>query len=71
MLESAHSTISRWFSGAGRQYFLRRIRVNAAFTPSELQFQDDVRAFLAAEFPGDIRQKLEQRLRLEKDDYVR
>jgi alkylation response protein AidB-like acyl-CoA dehydrogenase len=45
--------------------------VNAAFTPSELQFQDDVRAFLAAEFPGDIRQKLEQRLRLEKDDYVR
>lgn len=45
--------------------------MNATFTPAEMQFQDEVRAFLAAEFPHDIRHKLQQRLRLEKDDYVR
>jgi len=45
--------------------------VNAAFTAEELQFQEDVRAFLEAEFPKDIRSKVENRLHLEKDDYVR
>lgn len=45
--------------------------MNAAFTAEELQFQEDVRAFLEAEFPKDIRSKVENRLHLEKDDYVR
>lgn len=45
--------------------------MNAAFTAEELQFQEDARQFLEAEFPKDIRAKVEQRIRLEKDDYVR
>lgn len=45
--------------------------MNASFTAEELQFQEDARQFLEAEFPKDIRAKVEQRIRLEKDDYVR
>jgi len=45
--------------------------VNAALTVAELQFQEEVRAFLDAGFPRDIRHKIEKGIRLEKDDYVR
>lgn len=45
--------------------------MNAAFTAQELQFQQDVRHFLETEFPQDIRAKVDNRIRLEKDDYVR
>jgi alkylation response protein AidB-like acyl-CoA dehydrogenase len=45
--------------------------VNAAFTPAELEFQEEVRAFLAAEFPGEIRHRIERHMPLEKDDFVR
>ena len=45
--------------------------MNAAFTPAELEFQEEVRAFLAAEFPSVIRQRIERHMPLEKDDFVR
>ena len=41
------------------------------YSEDELAFRDRVRAFLAAELPEDLRHKVRQRLRLEKDDYVR
>ncbi len=45
--------------------------MNAAFTPAELEFQEEVRAFLAAEFPSEIRHKIARHVPLEKDDFVR
>ncbi len=45
--------------------------MNADFTVEELEFQEEVRAFLEAEFPKDIRHKVDNGIRLEKDDYVR
>jgi alkylation response protein AidB-like acyl-CoA dehydrogenase len=45
--------------------------VNAEFTAEELQFRDEVRAFLEAEFPRDIKHKVDHGIRLEKDDYLR
>jgi alkylation response protein AidB-like acyl-CoA dehydrogenase len=37
----------------------------------DLAFRDQVRAFLAAELPADLRRKVLDHLRLDKDDYVR
>lgn len=45
--------------------------MNPSFTAEERQFQQQVREFLEAEFPTDIRHKVDNRIRLEKDDYVR
>ncbi len=45
--------------------------MNADFTAEELAFRDEVREFLESEFPKDIRQKVDNGIRLEKDDYVR
>ena len=45
--------------------------MNPSFTDEERQFQQQAREFLTAEFPADIRHKVEQRIPLEKDDYVR
>lgn len=45
--------------------------MNVAFTEEELSFKNAVRAFLEAEFPADIRAKVDGRVRLEKEDYVR
>lgn len=45
--------------------------MNAAFTAEELDFKNAVRAFLEAEFPADIRAKVDGRVRLDKEDYVR
>jgi alkylation response protein AidB-like acyl-CoA dehydrogenase len=45
--------------------------VNVAFTAEELDFKNAVRAFLEAEFPTDIRAKVDGRVRLDKEDYVR
>ncbi|MCB1664715.1 MAG: acyl-CoA dehydrogenase family protein [Pseudomonadales bacterium] len=45
--------------------------MNPSFTAEERQFQQQVREFLEAEFPADIRHKVDNRIRLEKDDYVR
>jgi alkylation response protein AidB-like acyl-CoA dehydrogenase len=41
------------------------------YTEEDLAFRDQVRAFLAAELPGDLRHKVLNHLRLAKDDYVR
>jgi len=45
--------------------------VNADFTAEELAFQKEVRDFLESEFPADIRKKVDNNIRLSKDDYVR
>ena len=45
--------------------------MNVAFTAEELDFKNAVRAFLEAEFPTDIRAKVDGRVRLDKEDYVR
>ena len=41
------------------------------FTPEEQGFRNDVRTFLRAELPADIRDKVLGRRELERDDYVR
>jgi len=40
-------------------------------TPEEQAFRDQVRAFLAAELPADLRHKVLNHLRMDKEDYVR
>lgn len=45
--------------------------MNVAFTAEELNFKNAVRAFLETEFPADIRAKVDGRIRLDKEDYVR
>ena len=45
--------------------------MNAAFTAEELEFQQEVRRFVEAEFPADIKHKVDNHIRLVKDDYVR
>jgi alkylation response protein AidB-like acyl-CoA dehydrogenase len=41
------------------------------YTAEDLAFRDQVRSFLEAALPADLRHKVEQHLRLSKDDYVR
>src|SRR5579863_8542651 len=41
------------------------------FTPQEESFRAEVRAFLATELPGDIRDNMRAGRRLRKDDLVR
>jgi alkylation response protein AidB-like acyl-CoA dehydrogenase len=41
------------------------------YSDAELAFRDEVRAFLAAELPADLRDKVQRHLRLSKDDIVR
>jgi alkylation response protein AidB-like acyl-CoA dehydrogenase len=41
------------------------------YTTGDLAFRDQVRAFLGAELPGELRHKVLNHLRLDKDDYVR
>ena len=45
--------------------------MNADFTAEELKFQKEVQDFLKAEFPQDIKHKVDNGIHLEKDDYVR
>ncbi|WMD18452.1 acyl-CoA dehydrogenase family protein [Achromobacter seleniivolatilans] len=45
--------------------------MNLTWTPEERQFRDEVRAFATAKLPADIRNKVLQHQRLERDDYVR
>ena len=44
--------------------------VNADFTAEELAFQAEVREFLANEFPAELKQKVDKRIRLSKDEIV-
>ncbi len=45
--------------------------MDLTYTGDDLAFRDQVRAFLEAELPADLRHKVHNRLRLHKDDYVR
>lgn len=45
--------------------------MNADFTAEELEFQKEVQDFLKAEFPQDIKLKVDNGIKLEKDDFVR
>jgi alkylation response protein AidB-like acyl-CoA dehydrogenase len=45
--------------------------MDLTYTGDDLAFRDQVRAFLAAELPADLRHKVRNHLRLHKDDYVR
>ena len=44
--------------------------MNADFTAAELAFQAEVREFLAKEFPAELKQKVDNRIRLSKDEIV-
>ncbi|GAB4357220.1 MAG: acyl-CoA dehydrogenase family protein [Immundisolibacter sp.] len=45
--------------------------MNLDFSPADEAFRAEVRDFLAAHYPGDIRRKVELGLALDKDDYLR
>jgi alkylation response protein AidB-like acyl-CoA dehydrogenase len=45
--------------------------MDLTYTGDDLNFRDQVRAFLGAELPPDLRHKVVNHLRLHKDDYVR
>jgi alkylation response protein AidB-like acyl-CoA dehydrogenase len=45
--------------------------MDLTYTGDDLAFRDQVRAFLAAELPADLRHKVHNHLRLHKEDYVR
>jgi alkylation response protein AidB-like acyl-CoA dehydrogenase len=45
--------------------------MDLAFTPAELAFRDEVRAFIADRLPDDIRRKVRAGESLAKDDFVR
>jgi alkylation response protein AidB-like acyl-CoA dehydrogenase len=45
--------------------------MDLTYTGDDLAFRDQVRAFLEAELPADLRHKVQHHLRLHKDDYVR
>jgi alkylation response protein AidB-like acyl-CoA dehydrogenase len=45
--------------------------MDLTYTGDDLAFRDQVRAFLEAELPADLRHKVANHLRLHKDDYVR
>jgi alkylation response protein AidB-like acyl-CoA dehydrogenase len=45
--------------------------MDLTYTGDDLAFRDQVRAFLEAELPADLRHKVRNHLRLHKDDYVR
>lgn len=45
--------------------------MNADFTAEELEFQKEVQNFLKAEFPQDIKHKVDNGIKLEKEDFVR
>ena len=45
--------------------------MDLAFSPAELAFRDEVRAFLAEHLPDDLRDKVRSRRELKRDDYLR
>ncbi|MBV8602890.1 MAG: acyl-CoA dehydrogenase family protein [Candidatus Eremiobacteraeota bacterium] len=45
--------------------------MDLAFTPEERAFREEVRAFIAARLPDDIRERVRNGAALEKDDFVR
>ena len=53
-----------------RPYFRPSTIMDLAFSQEELDFQEDVRDFLASEYPLDIKEKQDKRLPLEKEDMI-
>jgi alkylation response protein AidB-like acyl-CoA dehydrogenase len=45
--------------------------MDLAFTPEEQKFADDVRAFVRANLPADVRDKVKNGKHLIRDDYMR
>jgi alkylation response protein AidB-like acyl-CoA dehydrogenase len=45
--------------------------MDLSFSPADLEFRDQVRAFIRDNLPADIKAKVDGGLALEKDDYVR
>ncbi len=45
--------------------------MNLDLTPELRAFRDEVRAFIRAELPADIKEKVQKGLHVGKDDYVR
>jgi alkylation response protein AidB-like acyl-CoA dehydrogenase len=45
--------------------------MDLSYSPDELAFRDDVRAWLDANLPADIREKVQAHRELSKDDYMR
>ena len=45
--------------------------MNVNLTAEEIAFRDEVRAFLASEYPDDIRAKQDQGVTLSRDDLIR
>ena len=45
--------------------------MDLAFSPEEQAFRAEVRAFLEAELPDDLRHKVRHRRELEREDYLR
>ena len=45
--------------------------MDLAFSPAELAFREEVRAFLAEHLPDDLREKVRNRRELKRDDYLR
>jgi alkylation response protein AidB-like acyl-CoA dehydrogenase len=50
--------------------FLRRIRMNVTFSPEELAFREEVRAFFRDKFPAELRDRQLAGRPLEKEDFV-
>ena len=45
--------------------------MDLAFTPEEQKFADEVRAFVRANLPADVRDKVKNGKHLIRDDYMR
>ena len=53
-----------------RPYFRPSTIMDLAFSQEDLDFQEDVRNFLASEYPLDIKEKQDKRLPLEREDLI-
>ncbi len=45
--------------------------MDLSFSAEELKFRDEVREFFATQYPADIKTKMDNNVRLDKDDFVR
>ncbi|MEO1338378.1 MAG: acyl-CoA dehydrogenase family protein, partial [Myxococcota bacterium] len=45
--------------------------MDLSFSSEELKFRDEVRDFFATQYPADIKEKMDNNVRLDKDDFVR
>ena len=45
--------------------------MDLVFSQEDLDFQEEVRSFLASEYPSDIKEKQDKRLPLEAEDVIK